>query len=75
MNVIIVDDEASVRNSIRRFLNENFPLVNIIATAGSIFEGYQAILRYKPDLIFLDIELPDGSASISLAGSHKFHSK
>lgn len=61
MNVIIVDDEASVRNSIRRFLNENFTEVNIIATAGSIGEGHEAILKYRPDLIFLDIELPDGS--------------
>ncbi len=61
MNVIIVDDEIAVRNSIRRLLNENFPEVNIITTAGSIGEGHEAILKHKPDLIFLDIELPDGT--------------
>ncbi|HOB85360.1 MAG TPA: LytTR family DNA-binding domain-containing protein [Bacteroidales bacterium] len=61
MNVIIVDDEATVRNAIRALLNEHFPEVNILATAGSIEEGYEAIRQNNPDLIFLDIELPDGT--------------
>ncbi len=61
MNVIIVDDEATVRNAIRALLNEHFPEINIIASAGSIEEGYEAILKNNPDLLFLDIELPDGT--------------
>lgn len=61
MNVIIVDDEATVRNTIRALLNEHFPEVIILATAGSIEEGYEAIRQNNPDLIFLDIELPDGT--------------
>lgn len=61
MNVIIVDDEATVRNAIRLLLNEHFPEINILAMAGSIKEGYEAISQSKPDLIFLDIELPDGT--------------
>ena len=56
MNVIIVDDEATVRNAIRALLNEHFPEINIIASAGSIEEGYEAILKNNPDLLFLDIE-------------------
>lgn len=61
MNVIVVDDEATVRNTIRSLLNEHFPNINILATAGNIEEGYVAIRQNKPDLIFLDIELPDGT--------------
>jgi two-component system LytT family response regulator len=61
MKVIIVDDEVSVRNTISRLLYDNFQEVNIVTTAGTIDEGYEAILEYTPDLIFLDIELPDGS--------------
>ena len=61
MNAVIVDDEAAVRNTIKSLLNENFPDINILATAGSIQEGYETIINNKPDLIFLDIELPDGT--------------
>lgn len=60
MNAVIVDDEATVRNTIRTLLNENFPDITILATAGSVEEGYEEAIRHKPDLLFLDIELPDG---------------
>lgn len=61
MNVIIVDDEATVRNTIRSLLNEHFPGINILAAAGNIEEGHEVIRQNKPDLVFLDIELPDGT--------------
>lgn len=61
MKAVIVDDEAAVRNAIRSLLAENFPDINILATAGNIQEGYDAIINSKPDLLFLDIELPDGT--------------
>ena len=61
MNAVIVDDEATVRNTIKSLLNENFPDIKILATAGSIQEGYETIINNKPDLLFLDIELPDGT--------------
>ena len=61
MNVVIIDDEERVRNTIRTLLNENFPDITISASAGSIREGCEIIGKYKPDLVFLDIELPDRS--------------
>ena len=61
MNVIIIDDEVSVRNSTKKLLNEYFPEVNILGTAGSVDEGYEVVKKYKPELVFLDIELPDGT--------------
>jgi len=61
MNAVIIDDEAAVRNAIRSLVAENFPDINILATAGNIQEGYEIILKNKPDLLFLDIELPDGT--------------
>jgi two-component system LytT family response regulator len=61
MNAVLIDDEAAVRNAIRSLLAEKFPDIKILATAGSIAEGYEAIINNKPDLVFLDIELPDGT--------------
>jgi two-component system LytT family response regulator len=61
MNAIIIDDEASVRNSIQALLAENFTDINILCTAGSVEEGFSAVSNHKPDLVFLDIEMPDGT--------------
>jgi len=61
MNAVIIDDEATVRNSIKSLLNEHFPDINILGTAGSVEEGYEAVIKYRPELLFLDIELPDGT--------------
>jgi two-component system LytT family response regulator len=60
MKAIIIDDEPAVRNTISSLLRENFPDIIVSALAGSISEGYDAVLKYRPDLLFLDIELPDG---------------
>lgn len=61
MNTVIIDDEVSVRNSIKALLTENFPDINILCTAGSVEEGFTAVSAHKPDLVFLDIEMPDGT--------------
>lgn len=60
MKVIIVDDETSVRNTIATLLNQEYPDIIIPASAGTISEGYEAVVIHHPDLLFLDIELPDG---------------
>ncbi len=60
MNVIIIDDEISVRNSITELLKESYPEIRIIASVGSVAAGFEAMNRQHPDLLFLDVELPDG---------------
>lgn len=62
MNTVIIDDEAGVRNSIISLLSVNFPEINILSTAASVADGYEAIVNHRPELVFLDIELPDGTA-------------
>jgi two-component system LytT family response regulator len=61
MKVIIVDDEPTVRNTIIALLKEQFPEIEIISSVGSVKEGYHAISRHNPELLFLDVELPDGN--------------
>ncbi len=60
MNVIIVDDEIPVQNSITELLKVSYPQISILASVGSVAEGLEAIRRQPPDLLFLDVELPDG---------------
>ncbi|MRR22196.1 response regulator transcription factor [bacterium] len=60
MKAIIVDDEPAVRNTVSALLKESFSDITVCAQAGSVGEAYTAVSEYQPDLLFLDVELPDG---------------
>lgn len=61
MKVTIVDDEFKARDALEKILNEQFPEITILASAGTVGEGFEAIRRDPPDLLLLDVELPDGT--------------
>jgi two-component system response regulator NreC len=56
--LLLVDDHAVVRSGLRMLL-ENEPDMLIIGEAGSAAEALQAVERLQPDVILLDIGLPD----------------
>lgn len=60
MKAVIVDDEPSVRKTIASLLGESFPEIEVCGLAGSVSEGHAAMIEYRPDILFLDVELPDG---------------
>ena len=55
---IIIDDESQAAESLRKDLAAHCPGVEVIAVCNSAKEGILAIKKNKPDLIFLDIEMP-----------------
>ena len=56
--VLIIEDEPDIRKTIDYNLSkESFQVFQ----AGSIAEGEQSILDNNPDVIILDLMLPDGS--------------
>jgi DNA-binding LytR/AlgR family response regulator len=57
IRTIIVDDEAPARERLRRFLGE-FPEVEIVAEAHHGLQAVEVIEAEKPDLVFLDIQMP-----------------
>ena len=57
--LLIVDDDAYLRTSLRQqFLADGF---QNISDVGSVNEFNSALKHFKPDLILLDIEMPDGN--------------
>lgn len=58
MKAIIIDDEAQARNVIQRIIEKHCPEIQVIATANDGIEGLKMILKYQPDIVFLDIEMP-----------------
>ena len=58
MNAIIVDDERPARTELARLL-AGFPAVRLVGDAASAPEARDLIERLQPDLVFLDIEMPE----------------
>lgn len=54
---LIIDDEPLARNLIREYL-ESFTDIETLQECNDGFEGIKALNQYKPDLIFLDIQMP-----------------
>lgn len=63
----IVDDEIDGRNIIGFLLKQFFPNIEVTGQAGNVAEGAALIQSSKPDLVFLDVEMPDGNAFDLLA--------
>jgi two-component system LytT family response regulator len=57
ISIVIIDDEAPAREIIRHYLNE-VENVEIIAECADGFTGLKTISAMKPDLVFLDIQMP-----------------
>ena len=57
MKVIIIDDEPLARSIIREYLSY-YPELKLIAECNDGFEGVKVIQQLRPDLIFLDIQMP-----------------
>ncbi len=69
---LIADDELIARNIIKDYLEED-PLFEVMAECGSGPETVKSILEKKPDLVFLDIQMPvmDGFEVIQTIGLKK----
>ncbi len=59
INTIIIDDEENARSNLRLILDEFCPTINVIAEAGSAEEARELIAELNPDLLFLDINMPN----------------
>ncbi len=74
IRAILVDDEPRGVASLRKLLQLNCPEVEVIATCASADEAIEQINLLKPDLLFLDIAMPEknGIALLSELGNIPF---
>lgn len=54
---VLIDDEPLARSLVREYLASHSD-ITVVAECGDGFEGVKAIAQHKPDLIFLDIQMP-----------------
>lgn len=62
IRILLVDDSELVRRGIKSVLAAaTEPPMRVVGEAGSVATAVAACLRHKPDVVLLDIRLPDGS--------------
>ena len=57
MKAIIIDDEPLARMIVKEYL-QNHAQIEIVEECNDGFEGLKAVQQHRPDLVFLDIQMP-----------------
>jgi two-component system response regulator DevR len=60
LRLLVVDDHEVVRQGLASLLNRR-DTFQVVAEAGTVAEAIAAADRFKPDLVIMDVRLPDGS--------------
>lgn len=61
VRAVIIDDDNISRMVLSEILKRTIADVELLGEAGSVGEGVSLIERVNPDLVFLDISMPDGT--------------
>lgn len=61
IRAIIVEDEKMSRETLKRMIEKYCPQVDVVAEADGYRMGMDLIRKFTPDVVFLDIQMPDGS--------------
>ena len=58
MRIVIVEDEALIREGLARTVGKLSPRYEVVGTAADGEAGYELIRRMRPDLVIMDIRMP-----------------
>src|SRR5690554_1212997 len=58
---IVIDDEKNARELLSGMLKLYCPDMTVVGEADGVNSGIEAIKNLKPDVVFLDIQMPDGT--------------
>jgi len=61
IRTIIIDDEFPSRETLKNYLRDYCPVIQVVGEADSMKTGLEAIHLLQPDLLFLDVEMPNGN--------------
>lgn len=59
MNTIIIDDESHARSVLEELLRASSFSINILDSCSNLIEGVAAIKKHNPDVVFLDVQMPN----------------
>jgi DNA-binding NarL/FixJ family response regulator len=59
VRVVIVDDHRVVRSGLRALLSQH-SWIHVVGEAGTVAEAVQVTVRLRPNVVLMDVRLPDG---------------
>ena len=74
LRVLVVDDHAIVREGLRRLITKD-PSITVVGEAASKREAFAQISHHNPDVIVVDLHLPDGSGLEVIAWARSLSQK
>lgn len=72
IKAVIIDDEKIARDVLRNYLTKYCPQVELLGEAENIKEAAPLIAKMRPQLVFLDVEMPFGNAFDVLEATSEF---
>ncbi|MBL7919301.1 MAG: response regulator transcription factor [Bacteroidia bacterium] len=74
IRTVIIEDEQKSREMLAGIIQKNCPQLNVVGLAKNVNEGVEIIKKENPELVFLDISMPDGSGFdlLEKVQGHKF---
>ena len=75
IKAILIDDESAARNILSSLIDLSDNNVEVVAQAKDLISGIELIKKHKPDLLFLDVEMPNyaGYEIVNLIDKIDFH--
>jgi DNA-binding NarL/FixJ family response regulator len=70
IRVLVIDDHPLIVDGLRGALARE-PAISVVGTAGTLAEGRRSVADLAPDIVLLDLRLPDGSGTELLAEYQK----
>ncbi|MEO6167588.1 MAG: LytTR family DNA-binding domain-containing protein [Chitinophagales bacterium] len=61
ITAVVIDDDFYTRDQLEQLLKKFFPEIQLVASCVNGAQGLRAITTHHPEIVFLDIELPDMS--------------
>src|SRR5210317_759283 len=61
IKAVIIEDEKKSRDALLGLLNKYCPSVQVLGEADGYRKGIELVRELKPDVVFLDVQMPDGS--------------
>ncbi len=61
IKTVVIDDETNGRNIIKSFVEKYCSGIEVTGEADSVASGIECIKEHNPDLVFLDIQMQDGT--------------
>jgi two-component system, LytTR family, response regulator len=75
LRAIIVDDVDLIRIKNKAIIEQNCPHIKFLEEANSVKSAVEAIIKFMPDLVFLDVEMGDGTGFDVLKQLHRISFK